>query len=105
MPNYACIFLDFVRGFGSYVKGLPKTKRYNSVAVMVSVRFRCICVTALTVKVGWSIVFNEGPKLKISKNIVFLSLKNDFCLSQQRKPSWNAAFYLVLIRLGVSSTQ
>ena len=29
-PNYAGIFLDFVHGFGSYVKGLPKTKRCNS---------------------------------------------------------------------------
>ena len=25
-PNYTGIFLDFVHGFGSYVKGLPKTK-------------------------------------------------------------------------------
>ena len=41
------IFLDFVHGFGSYVKGLPKTKRCNSVAVSVSVRIRCICETAL----------------------------------------------------------
>ena len=47
-PNYAGIFLDFVHGFGSYVKGLPKTKRCNSVAVTVSVRIRCICETALT---------------------------------------------------------
>ena len=39
-PNYAGIFLDFVHGFGSYVKGLPKAKRCNSVAVAVSVRFR-----------------------------------------------------------------
>ena len=39
-PNYTDIFLDFVHGFGSYVKGLPKTKRCNSVAVTVSVRFR-----------------------------------------------------------------
>ena len=39
-PNYTGIFLDFVHGFGSYVKGLPKTKRCNSVAVTVSVRFR-----------------------------------------------------------------
>ena len=39
-PNYVGIFLDFVHGFGSYVKGLPKTKRCNSVAVTVSVRFR-----------------------------------------------------------------
>ena len=38
--NYAGIFLDFVHGLGSYVKGLPKTKRCNSVAVTVSVRFR-----------------------------------------------------------------
>ena len=37
--NNACIFLDFVHGFGSYVKGLPKTKRCNSVAVTVSVPF------------------------------------------------------------------
>ena len=39
-PNYIDIFLDFVHGFGSYVKGLPKTKRCNSVAVTASVRFR-----------------------------------------------------------------
>ena len=39
-PNYIGIFLDFVHGFGSYAKGLPKTKRCNSVAVTVSVRFR-----------------------------------------------------------------
>ena len=45
--NYTGIFLDFVHGFGSYVKGLPKTKRCNSVAVTVSVRIRCICETAL----------------------------------------------------------
>ena len=49
--NYTGIFLDFVHGFGSYVKGLPKTKRCNSVAVTVSVRFRYICETALTVSV------------------------------------------------------
>ena len=48
-PNYANIFLDFVHGFGSYVKGLPKTKRCNSVAVKVSVWIRCICETALRV--------------------------------------------------------
>ena len=35
-PNYTGIFLDFVHGFGSYVKGLPKTKRCDSVAVTVS---------------------------------------------------------------------
>ena len=35
-PNYTGIFLDFVHRFGSYVKGLPKTKRYSSVAVTVS---------------------------------------------------------------------
>ena len=38
-PNYTIIFLDFVHGFGSYVKGLPKTIRCNSVAVTVSVQF------------------------------------------------------------------
>ena len=38
-PNYAGIFLDVVHGFGSYVKGLPKTKRCNSVAVSVRFRF------------------------------------------------------------------
>ena len=52
--NYAGIFLYFVHEFGSYVKGLPKTKRYNSVAVTVSVRIRCICETALTVLPGKS---------------------------------------------------
>ena len=35
-PKYIGIFLHFVHGFGSYVKGLPKTKR-----------IRCICETAL----------------------------------------------------------
>ena len=49
-PKYTGIFLHFVHGFGSYVKGLPKTKRCHSVAVTVSVRFRCICETALTDK-------------------------------------------------------
>ena len=39
-PNYTGIFLHFVLGFGAYVKGLPKTKRCNLVAVTVSVRFR-----------------------------------------------------------------
>ena len=38
--NYTGIFLDYVHGFGSYVKGLPKTKQCNLVAVTVSVRFR-----------------------------------------------------------------
>ena len=38
--KYTGIFLHFVHGFGSYVKGLPKTKRCNSVAVAVSVRFQ-----------------------------------------------------------------
>ena len=46
-PNYTGIFLDFVHGFGSYVKGLPKKKRCNSVAVTISVRIRCICEKAL----------------------------------------------------------
>ena len=38
-PKYTGIFLHFVHGFGSYVKGLPKTKRCNSVAVSVGFRF------------------------------------------------------------------
>ena len=38
-PNYTGIFLDFVHGFGSYVNGLPKTKRCNSVAVKVRFGF------------------------------------------------------------------
>ena len=46
-PNYTGIFYDFVHRFGSYVKGLPKTKRCNSVAITVSVRIWCICETAL----------------------------------------------------------
>ena len=49
-PKYTGIFLHFVHRFGSYVKGLPKTKRCNSVAVTVSVRIRCICETALSFK-------------------------------------------------------
>ena len=56
MPNYTCILLDFVRGFGSYVKGLPKTKQCN----LVSVRSRCNCETALTC----SIVDAQNRNLK-----------------------------------------
>ena len=38
VPNYyTCIFLDFVRRFSSYVKGLLKTKQYNSVLGLVRV--------------------------------------------------------------------
>ena len=51
-PNYIGIFLELVHGFGSYVKGLPKPKRCNSVAVTVSVRIWCICETALTARMG-----------------------------------------------------
>ena len=43
VPSYTCIFLDFIRTFSSYVKGLPKKKQCNSV------QFRCICETALRV--------------------------------------------------------
>ena len=39
-PKYTGIFLHFVHGFGSYMKGLSKTKPCNLVAVTVSVRFR-----------------------------------------------------------------
>ena len=63
-PNYAGIFLDFVHGFGSYVKGLPKTKRCNSVAVTVSVWIRCICETALMRDMGRN---NETPDLMCTK--------------------------------------
>ena len=30
VPNYTDIFVDFVCGIGSYVKGLPKTQRCKS---------------------------------------------------------------------------
>ena len=56
-PNYKGNFLDFVHRFGSYVKGLPKTKRCNSVAVTVSVQIRCICETALKVSCQFIIGF------------------------------------------------
>ena len=79
-------FLRFRPRFCSYVKVLPKTKRYNSVAVMVSVRFWCICVTALTVKFGWSIVYIEESQFKMSKNIIFLSLKIDSVLANNACP-------------------
>ena len=39
VPNYTCIFLEFIPGFGSYVKVLPKTKQCNSVAAMVQFGF------------------------------------------------------------------
>ena len=48
-PDYTGNFLDFVHRFGSYVKGLPKTKRCNLVAVTVSVWIPCICETSLTI--------------------------------------------------------
>ena len=37
-PHYTGIFLDFVHGFGSYMKGLHKTKQWISVAVSVQNR-------------------------------------------------------------------
>ena len=52
VPNYTCIFLDFVRGFDTYMKDMPKTKQCNSDVVMVSVLFRCICETAQDPKPG-----------------------------------------------------
>ena len=60
--NYTGVFLDFVYGFGLYVKGLPKTKRYNSEAVTVSVRIRCICETALILKSSLILFIQETPK-------------------------------------------
>ena len=58
-PNYAGIFLDLVHEFGSYVKGLPKMKRCNSVAFTVSVRIQCVCETALSL-ISIHIVCNIG---------------------------------------------
>ena len=66
-PNYAGIFLDFVHGFGSYVKCLPKMKLCNSVAVTVLVRIRCICETALN---GASLSLKTATKTLLS---------NDYC--------------------------
>ena len=51
-PNFTGILSDFVHGFGSYVKGLPKTKRCNLVAITVSVRILCICETALILNIS-----------------------------------------------------
>ena len=47
VSNYACISVDFVHGFNSYVKSLPKTKLCNAVAI--SVRFGSIHETALMI--------------------------------------------------------
>ena len=44
VPNYTCVFLDFLRGFSSYVKGLPK---WND-AIRFWFQFLCICEMALT---------------------------------------------------------
>ena len=35
-----------------------------------------------TVKSGWSIIYIEGSKIIIPKNIIFLSLNDDFVLLQ-----------------------
>ena len=39
-----------------------------------------------TVKSGWSNIYIEGSLVKISKNIVFLSLKIDFGLANSADP-------------------
>ena len=39
-----------------------------------------------TVKSGWSIVNIEGLKVRISKNIIFLSVKIDFVLANSADP-------------------
>ena len=63
-PYYAGIFLDFVHGFGSYVKGLPKTKRCNSVAVTVLVRFRF--GFGVYVKQPLYVIFEKAAKFEIA---------------------------------------
>ena len=39
-----------------------------------------------TLTSGWSIVYIEGLQVKISKNIIFLSLKIDFVLANSEDP-------------------
>ena len=39
VPKYTFIFKDFIRGIGSNVKGLPKTKQCKSFSFSVSFRF------------------------------------------------------------------
>ena len=50
VPNYTYIFIDLVRGIGSYVKGLPKTKPCKSFSFTVS--FRRICKRSIDHRVG-----------------------------------------------------
>ena len=77
-PNYTDIFLDFVRGFGSYVKGLPKTKRCNLVAVTVSVQIRCICETALILHSSLTCKFLQHSSCKHAFSIrVEISVDSD----------------------------
>ena len=68
VPNYTCILLDFICRLGSYVKGLLKKKRCNSVAVMVLVQFWCICETALKPDpaAGVNIISVNGNVIRIA---------------------------------------
>ena len=43
-------------------------------------------ITFGTVNSGWSIVYIKGPRVIISKNIAFLSLKIEFVLADSTDP-------------------
>ena len=66
-PNYTGIFLDFAHGFGSYVKGQPKMKPCDSVAVTVSVR--CICETALSRSVKRNSQCENGQPMEQTRSL------------------------------------
>ena len=67
-PNYTSISLDFVHGFGSYVKGLSKTKRCISVTVTVSVRFRF----------GFGVYLKQPLPFNCLESYVLFNLKNNY---------------------------
>ena len=72
-PNYTGISLDFVHGFGSYVKGLPKMKRCYSVAVTVLVRFW----------IGFTVYVKQPLQLE---NVIKLSVKLDVIRKTYKTP-------------------
>ena len=84
VSNYTCIFFDFVRGFASYVKGLPKTNGCNS----VSVRIRFLCEMAL-----------HDSKLicdTLNLLIVYLNNYNDICFGRIKEMShWGVSLFLL----------
>ena len=64
MPNYTCIYLDFVHGFGLYTcerSAKNETMQFGCGYSLVSVQVRCICETAPNLVMLNTFMYYLGP--------------------------------------------